>query len=174
MNRILSFFVLIVFIALDNGAAAQSLPVARNIQAAYQKGTRSVEGKPGKNYWQNKAAYTLRVKFNPETRLVAGTVDITYTNNSPDTLRQIWFKLYPNLYKTGTPRESAVSPRDLTEGVVIDSMFINGQIVNKANIGINGTNMTVNRQSLPGGKNMQFRISYHYTLNKTSHVRTGE
>jgi len=172
MKRILSFA--IIFIALFNDVSAQTLPVARNIQAAYQKGTRSVDGKPGKNYWQNKAAYTLRVNFNPETRLVAGTVDITYTNNSPDTLRQIWFKLYPNLYKNGTPRESAVSPRDLTEGVVIDSMFVNGQGVNKANIGINGTNMTVNRQSLPSGKNMQFRISYHYTLNKTSHVRTGE
>ncbi|RYF82833.1 MAG: peptidase, partial [Chitinophagaceae bacterium] len=35
-------------------------------------------------------------------------------------------------------------------------------------------NMTVNRQSVAAGKNIQFRIAYHYTLNKGSHVRTGE
>ena len=153
---------------------SQQLPLARNIRAAYQKGTRSPAGKPGKNYWQNRADYLLRINFNPETRLVAGTVDINYTNNSPDTLKQIWFKLYPNLYKTGTPRESAISPRDLGEGVVIDSMWINGKLAEKSLLGINGTNMTVNRQSVPGSKNIRFRITYHYIMNKTSHVRTGE
>lgn len=168
-----TFFVL-GFQLLSFIGFAQSLPVARNIQAAYQKGTRSTDGKPGKAYWQNTADYTLRINFNPETRLVAGTVDINYTNNSPDTLKQIWFKLYPNLYKTGTPRESAISPKDLGEGVIIDSMWINGQLANRSTIGINGTNMIVNRQSVVGGKNIQFRISYHYTLNKGSHIRTGE
>jgi hypothetical protein len=162
------------FILLSLVSFSQQLPVARNIQMAYQKGTRSADGKPGKAYWQNGARYTLRINFNPATRLVAGTVDINYINNSPDTLKQIWFKLYPNLYKTGTPRESAISPRDIGEGVVIDSMWINGQLANKSVIGINGTNMTVNRQSIAGGNNIQFRIVYHYTLNKTSHVRTGE
>ena len=162
------------FILLASVGFSQQLPVARNIQAAYQKGTRSADGKPGKNYWQNGADYTLRINFNPETRLVSGIVDINYSNNSPDTLRQVWFKLYPNLYKTGTPRESAISPRDLGEGVVIDTMWINGQLANKNVMAINGTNMTVNRQSVASGKSIQFRIAYHYTLNKTSHVRTGE
>ena len=152
----------------------QALPVPRNIQTAYQKGTRSPDGRPGKAYWQNTADYTLQISFNPETRLVSGTVDITYTNNSPDTLKQIWFKLYPNLYKAGTPRESTISPRDLGEGVVIDSMWIAGQLVNRASIGINGTNMTLNRQTVAGKSNIRFRINYHYTLNKGSHVRTGE
>ncbi|HEV7332190.1 MAG TPA: M1 family metallopeptidase [Flavisolibacter sp.] len=153
---------------------SQALPVPRNIQAAYQKGTRSTDGRPGKAYWQNRADYTLRIQFDPETRMVSGTVDINYTNNSPDTLKQIWFKLYPNLYKAGTPRASVVSPKDLGEGVVIDSLWINGQLADKALIGINGTNMTVNRQFVPGSKNIQFRIRYHYTLNKGSHIRTGE
>ncbi|RYF82832.1 MAG: hypothetical protein EON98_10935 [Chitinophagaceae bacterium] len=129
-------------------AFSQQLTVPRNIEASYQKGTRSADGKPGKAYWQNRADYKLQVNFNPETRLVAGVVDINYFNNSPDTLKQIWFKLYPNLYKTGTPRESLISPKDLGEGVVIDSMWINGQLAGRNVMGINGTNMTVNRQSV--------------------------
>lgn len=165
------FFLLFGFAAV---AQAQTLPVPTNVEAAYRKGTRSADGRPGNAYWQNTADYGIKVSYNPETRLVSGTVDIRYTNNSPDTLRQIWFKLYPNLYKTGTPRESAVSPRDLGEGVVIDSMWIDGQVANRALIGINGTNMTVNRQAVPGGAAVSFKIVYHYTLNKTSHIRTGE
>lgn len=153
---------------------AQTLPVPRNIQAAYQKGTRSPDGRPGKAYWQNTADYSITIAFNPETRLVSGTVDIDYVNNSPDTLRQIWFKLYPNLYKAGTPRAAAVSPKDLGEGVIIDSLWVNDMAVSKANLSINGTNMTLSRQLVPAKTNIRFRINYHYTLNKGSHIRTGE
>ena len=116
----------------------------------------------------------MRVNFNPETRLVSGTVDINYVNNSPDTLSQVWFKLYPNLYKTGTPRESAISPRDLGEGVIIDSMWVNDQLVSRTLLAINGTNMTLNRQAIYPKQKVPIRMVYHYTLNKTSHIRTGE
>jgi hypothetical protein len=34
--------------------------------------------------------------------------------------------------------------------------------------------MTVNRQTVVHGQSIQFRIKYHYTLNKASHVRTGQ
>ncbi|QEC55205.1 M1 family metallopeptidase [Flavisolibacter ginsenosidimutans] len=171
-KRLCILFTLFVF-ALCSFSQLQ-LPLPRNILAIYQNGTRTTDGKPGKAYWQNRANYLLHVDFDPETRLVSGTVDINYTNNSPDTLRQIWFKLYPNLYKRGTPRESKISERDLTEGLMIDSMWINNQTADKARIAVDGTNMTVNRQSVPHGANIRFRIAYHYTLNKTSHVRTGE
>ena len=53
------------------------LPVARNIQEAVDKGTRTMNGKPGEKYWQNRASYDLKINFNPDTRLVSGTVDIT-------------------------------------------------------------------------------------------------
>ncbi len=172
LNRFLFSFLFLSLIAIPTNS--QSLPVPRNIEATYKKATRTTDGKPGKNYWQNRADYTIRVNFDPASRLLNGIVDINYTNNSPDTLKQIWFKLYPNLYKAGTPSVMPISQRDLGEGLVIDSIWINGQTINKATIGVNGTNMTVNRQQVLSGKNIRFRIVYHYTLNKTSHIRTGE
>ena len=39
-------------------------------------------------------AYDLKINFNPDTRLVSGTVDITYINNSPDVLRIWWYLNY--------------------------------------------------------------------------------
>lgn len=153
---------------------SQQLFVPKNIQAAYQKGTRSTDGKPGNNYWQNTASYKLNINFAPETRLISGNVDINYVNNSPDTLRQIWFKLYPNLYKKGTPHLTKIAPEDLTEGLIIDSLWANDKLVDQKAFVIDGTNMILNRQMLSKGQSIQFRIKYHYTLNKGSHNRTGQ
>ena len=72
-------------------ATAQTLPLPRNIKKAFDKGSRSSDGRPGKNYWQNSADYAIDVSFDPATRLVAGKVHIVYKNNSPDTLKEIWF-----------------------------------------------------------------------------------
>src|SRR4051794_17164045 len=102
------FIFLIAALEFATTSDSQTLPVPRNIQRTYQNGTRSIDGKPGKNYWQNRADYQLHVNFNPASRLVSGVADINYSNNSPDTLKQLWFKLYPNLYKKGTPRQSSV------------------------------------------------------------------
>ena len=153
---------------------SQQLFIPKNISATYQKGTRTMDGKPGKNYWQNTASYQLNISFAPATRLLAGTVDINYINNSPDTLKQIWFKLYPNLYQKGAPRQSRISPQDITDGLIIDSMWVNAKLIEKRAISIEATNMILNRQSLAHGQSMRFRIKYHYTLNKGSHNRTGE
>ncbi|MEO8403966.1 MAG: peptidase, partial [Chitinophagaceae bacterium] len=172
MRLLFSVSFCLLFIA----AAAQNLlPTPRNIQATYDKGTRSVDGKPGKSYWQNTADYDLSVSYAPDTRLLSGTVDINYTNNSPDPLRSTLFKLYPNYYKKGAPRESAVSPDDLTDGVVIEEISAGGKTIDVSKLRIDNTNMMVgNPEPLATGKSIHFTIKYHYTLNKGSHMRTGE
>jgi hypothetical protein len=159
---------------LHSSTDAQTIPVPRNILQAIQKGTRSVDGKPGKNYWQNRADYSLHTNFNPVTRLVAGVVDIAYYNNSPDTLKQVWFKLYPNLYKKGVARQSRIAPEDAGDGLIIDSFFTNNKMIDRAALNIDGTNMVVGKQVVQRGQVVKFHIVYHYILNKGSHIRTGE
>jgi hypothetical protein len=150
------------------------LNVPRNIQTGFDKQTRSADGKPGKNYWQNTASYDIKINFDPATRLLTGTETIDYINNSPDTLKQVWFKLYPNLYKKGTIRNMPVDENDLTDGVNIINFNLNGTAYTKKQLRINGTNMTVTVPSLMPGQHGQFSISWNYTLNKGSHIRTGE
>ncbi len=113
--------ILICFIALLTGAAnAQSLYMPRNVKQAYQKGTRSMDGKPGKNYWQNFARYNITITATPPNRTIRGTEDITYVNNSPDTLKALVFKLILNSHKAGAIRQSPASPDYLTSGIQID------------------------------------------------------
>ena len=154
--------------------AQQGLPVPAEIQQAYANGTRNVNGKPGVKYWQNSADYELKVDFNPSSRLLKGTVDVIYKNQSPDTLKEIWFKLYPNLYKKGTVRTSKINERDLHDGVKIGSMVIDGKTIAATALITEGTNMHTVSAPLAPGKSLKVRISYQYELNKGSHVRTGQ
>ncbi|MES2279258.1 MAG: M1 family metallopeptidase [Bacteroidota bacterium] len=168
-----SFITLLIFVSAA-AFAQTSLTRPVNISKAYHKGTRSDNGKPGIKYWQNTANYRIRVNFDPKTRLIKGTVDIDYVNNSPDTLSQLLFKLYPNLYKKGVPRDSNIVPDDLTDGVEISKLIIDKQEQDMKKVHIMGTNMPVPTDTIFPGKTVHCTINYNYTLNKTSHLRTGQ
>jgi hypothetical protein len=154
--------------------AQPSLPMPRNIATAYQKGTRSLDGAPGQNYWQNTANYTIKVDYDPTSRHLAGTVEIDYSNNSPDTLRQIVFKLYPNLYQKGAPRAGRIEPKDVSEGVQIERLTVNQEAQDVQKLRQDGTNLTLRIKPLPPRQKAKFSITYHYTLNQGSHNRTGQ
>lgn len=169
-----SFFLIVCIVCINTLKAQVTLPVPLNLKTTYDKGTRSTDGRPGKNYWQNKATYSIDVKFDPATRLITGTANITYVNNSPDTLKEILFKLYPNLYKKGSPRAMRIDDKDATDGMVIEKMSVNEESQNVAKLNIQSTNMPVRIKPLmPGGK-IRFSITYSYALNEHSHIRTGQ
>jgi len=170
--RLLPF---LLFLLALPAAAQPALPVPRNLLATYAKGTRSATGQPGPNYWQNTADYDLTVSFDPATRRVAGTVVIAYQNNSPDTLRQLWFKLYPNLYQQGAPRDRTIAPADLGAGIAITALTVNGEVFNVNKLPIDGTNLPVPlRRGIAPRQAATVQVAYLYTLNQGSHQRTGE
>ncbi len=51
------------------------------------------------NYWQQEQHYTIDVKLNDVDNSITAFEKIVYINHSPDTLRFIWFHLWPNAYK---------------------------------------------------------------------------
>lgn len=53
-------------------------------------------------YWQQDVNYSINVKLNDQTHTLSGSLQLDYTNNSPDTLQFIWFHLWPNAYKNET------------------------------------------------------------------------
>src|SRR5215212_10928283 len=106
---------------------SQQLYKPRDVQKAFLKGTRSNDGRPGKNYWQNRARYNITVTATPPSRTIYGTEQITYINNSPDTLRNIIFKLLVNIHKPGAPRLGGTTEDYLTSGIHVDSFVVNGK-----------------------------------------------
>src|SRR5687768_14434336 len=66
-----------------------------------QSGTqyRSASGEPGPQFWQNKADYKIACTLDTAQHKVAGNLEITYINNSPDNLKFLWLQLDQNIYK---------------------------------------------------------------------------
>jgi hypothetical protein len=110
-------------------ATAQQLYRPRAIRQAYEKGTRSPDGRPGPKYWQNRGRYSITVTALPPDRTVRGTERIVYFNNSPDTLKSLNFKLFLNIHKPGAPRNGGADSLYLTPGVQVSSFTVNGQSV---------------------------------------------
>jgi len=52
--------------------------------------------------WQQRVSYTMDVTLEPATHGFKGTAKLVYTNNSPDTLREVFFHLYLNAFQPGS------------------------------------------------------------------------
>ncbi len=70
---------------------------------------RTASGAPGDRYWQQKVDYKIRVDLDQDARRITGSESITYTNNSPDTLRYLWLQLDQNRF-----REDSIARRSET------------------------------------------------------------
>lgn len=72
---------------------------------------RNAAGAPGHQYWQQEVDYKIDVKLNEEKRRIEASEQITYKNNSPDTLKYLWIQLDQNKY-----REDSMSALTTTFG----------------------------------------------------------
>ena len=50
-------------------------------------------------YWQQEVDYTMSVRLDTETAIYKGTQKLIYTNNSPETLKKIFYHLYFNAFQ---------------------------------------------------------------------------
>ncbi len=107
-------------------SAGDGLYIPRDIRRAYDRGTRSLTGAPGKDYWQNAADYRIRVSIDPKARLLSGEETITYRNNSPDTLGQLVLKLHQNMNRRGAARWSPLGELAVTDGMNIRRLSAGG------------------------------------------------
>lgn len=149
-------------------AFAQDLYMPRNVKPAYANGFRSMDGKPGPKYFQNKSVHDIRVSVTPPNRRVDGSEDITYTNNSPIPLAVLYIRLELNIHQPGAMREKPFEERSLVSGgVQIDEYAVNGTVKKWAPlIPINTVTFNVIplETPLPAGGSMKISFKWHYTL----------
>lgn len=147
---------------------AQQLYTPRNVQNAYKKETRSADGKPGKNYWQNTADYTIAVKMAPANRTITGTETIVYTNNSPEPLQNIIMKLILNIHAPGAARQNAASADYLTKGIIIDKYTENGTEKKLRDANGNTSLRVALSKPLASKASVTLSFDWHYEISKES------
>ncbi len=163
MLKTILLSILLAFILLQ--VHAQELYTPRDIKLAYQKGTRSPDGRPGKNYWQNFGRYAINITVTPPSRDVKGTEQITYVNNSPDTLRNLNMKLIMNIHRPGAARARTTDASYLTDGIQVDSIKIDGKKKAWNNKTAAATNQGVSLpKPLMPHDSVKLDITWHYQL----------
>jgi hypothetical protein len=168
MNFYPSTFIFLFFLLSNYYSNAQGIYEPRTIKNVYKNNTRDRDGNPGKNYWQNTAAYDLQINLAPPERTVTGIEKIKYSNNSPDTLKGLNFKLIINNHKPGAARLYQAGKKYLTEGLKIDHYFVNGE-EKEWDDSNDGTNKMMKLETpLPPGKSINLDINWHYQVSEQS------
>ena len=111
---------------------------------------RTASGAPGHKYWQQQADHKITVRLDEKDHRLTGQETITYTNNSPDTLRYLWLQLDQNRFRTDSKSSLSMSVAE------IDRMtFSRARLELGRDFG-GGHNVTSVR--LPDGQAMPYRV----------------
>ena len=93
----------------------------------------------GKDYWQQDVSYRMKARMDEQSDILTGEARITYYNNAPDTLRELFFHLYQNAFQPdsyldhlydanhASPRYGFYERQKL--GTSVDTLLVNGKQV---------------------------------------------
>ncbi|ALW83801.1 aminopeptidase [Hymenobacter sedentarius] len=140
---------------------------------------RTASGAPGKDYWQQRADYDIKVSLDDAKQAITGRETITYTNLSPDVLPYLWVQLDQNILdKNSITKATEVGQLqdkmsfNALEGMLSD---FDGGFKIESVTGKDGkalktvTNHTMMRVDLPSplrpGQSFAFNVKWHYNIN---------
>ena len=111
---------------LPERAVRRDIPMTNTIRRAFAAGTRDSTGRPGRNYWQIRTDYTISARLDAPTSRLTGHESVVLHNNSPDSLDRILFRLDPNIFLGNTPQLAPWVPAEITDGMVLTRVAVNG------------------------------------------------
>ena len=166
---------LLTSITLCYGQISVRMPL--EVSEAFRNGTRTISGKPGTNYWQNYSDYKIDAVLDTKESRLRGSEIVNYYNLSPDTLSIIVIRLYPDFYKKGNSRSWTIGDEDLTDGMKLNKIHVNGQKYSEdkgGNAHRENTNLIIhlNNQILPGNTAI-LEIDWEMEIPKKRWARMG-
>ena len=146
--------------------------------------SRAATGEPNIGYWQNKVDYQINVSLNDVTNKIAGSVIITYKNNSPHALPFLWLQLDQNLFNKDSRGQARMPLNGRSRYGDSKSSFSGGynisavKLVNEntaADYLITDTRMQIRlpKAVKPGGDVIKIKIDYSFELPEYGADRCG-
>ena len=86
------------------------------------------------SYWQQHASYKMDVSMDVKTYRYKGTQQLVYTNNSPDTLRKVFYHLYPNAFQPGSEMDMRLRSIKDPDGRMVTKTKVNGKEIKESRI----------------------------------------
>jgi hypothetical protein len=144
--------------------------------------TRSADGTPGHQYWQNKVDYLITASLDDVKNEITASVTITYKNNSPKPLPFLWLQLDQNLFDKNSRGHLKLpvdgqsrygnANTDFDGGYNIASVKIND---NDADYLVTDTRMQLRLKEAmkPGGDVVKIKINYSFKIPQDGSDRMG-
>ncbi|RTY95858.1 M1 family metallopeptidase [Flavobacterium sp. GT3R68] len=85
-------------------------------------------------YWQQKADYKMDVSMDVKTYQYKGKQTLVYTNNSPDTLRKVFYHLYPNAFQPGSEMDMRLRSIKDPDGRMVTKIKVDDKDVKESRI----------------------------------------
>jgi Peptidase family M1 domain len=146
---------------------------------------RTGSGAPGPRYWQNRSDYKINVSLDDVQNTVTGEVEITYKNNSPESLNYLWLQLDQNAFSDSS-RAAKTTPiqggrfgnKDFAGGDAITSVSVE-QGTKKfapANFLITDSRMQIKLGEAlkAGGDVVKVKIAYAFKVPEYGSDRMGQ
>ncbi|NQU35691.1 MAG: M1 family metallopeptidase [Bacteroidetes bacterium] len=178
MRKIFLLFLFVITVFSGSYLKAQTpVKMPLEIAQAFQNGTRSSMGIPGPNYWQNYSDYTIVAQLHATESKLTGSESINYHNNSPDTLKLIVIRLYPDFYKKGNARSWTIGNNDLTDGTLITKLSVGNNtfdVNNSTDVSRTATNMFIKLKDyiLPGDS-VTIDVDWEFLIPRKAWARMG-
>lgn len=143
---------------------------------------RAADGTPGHAYWQQRANYDIAVSLDPHMYSIAGTVRITYTNNSPRALRQLWIQLDQNAFAKDSRNAFLHDPSSRWRGAFEEGGFEISDVSISRNGDVSTPSFLIDDSRLrialdtplpPNGAVLDITIGYSYIVPEFGADRTG-
>lgn len=148
-------------------------PITNEIPPTFFKAvegeTRTMSGKPGADYWTQRADYDIDVELIPADTLVKGKTTISYHNNSPDSLSRLFMELTQNFHKKGVQRGSRA---EVTGGVNLHKVAVANNDLevmqsSRAQTGyyVNGTLLMLKpQQTVAPGETVEITVAWDFKV----------
>ncbi|HEX9981613.1 MAG TPA: M1 family metallopeptidase [Flavobacterium sp.] len=86
------------------------------------------------SYWQQHVDYKMNVSMDVKTYRYKGSQQLVYTNNSPDTLKKVFYHLYPNAFQPGSEMDMRVRSIVDPDGRMVTKTKVDGKDVKESRI----------------------------------------
>jgi len=142
---------------------------------------RSADGSPGPEYWQQRCDYKIECSLDAKLHRLTGSERITYTNNSPHTLRYLWLQLDENQHSVDNDNQyfdpssisdimsegdlRSLNPADEVKDYGVNLLSVKDAKGRDLSYLVNGTLMRIILdEPMDTGDQFQFDISWYYNI----------
>lgn len=92
------------------------------------------QNNPNPGYWQQHVDYKMEVNMDVKTYQYKGKQTLVYTNNSPDTLKRVYFHLFNNAFQPNSPMDARLKSIKDPDGRMVTKAKVGDKEVKESRI----------------------------------------